>query len=130
MVERALNHHERLEMGLALAMTAQWALAWPLFFAFALLTVRRLRKDPRTRDLLGLEFFPGGAVLNVSRALAVSRKFARRCDHGGWSDLHANSEAIYAATARWERVLGRAQFWSHCLAALTTVLWLIVEKWF
>ena len=41
-----------------------------LYVVFGQVTVRRLRKNPKTKDALGLEFVSGWDIINVAQALA------------------------------------------------------------
>lgn len=100
-----------------------------LFVVFGEVTVRRLRKDPETRELLGLEFYSGQDICNVARAVSLPRKFARRSDHGPLALMRANSDAIYQHTSVSDRVLGRVFFWSILFAGFWTTVWLVVFSW-
>ena len=92
------------------------------FVIFGQVTVRKLRKDPNTKDLLGMEFVSGWDLQNVAIALSWPRSFVRRVDKGRLAFLHANSDAIYRHTTKLDRFLGRAFFWMLMVSGV----WLVV----
>ncbi|WP_236701395.1 hypothetical protein [Thalassomonas viridans] len=44
------------------------------FVLFEQITVRKLRKNPKTKDVLGLEFMSGWDILNTAQALAMPKR--------------------------------------------------------
>ena len=44
-----------------------------LFVAFGQITVRKLRKKPKTKDSLGLEFISGWDIINVAQVFSFPR---------------------------------------------------------
>ena len=99
-----------------------------LFVIFGQVTVRKLRKNPATKDLLGLEFMSGWDILNAARALSWPRRLARSADRGALRALHANSEALYLHTTRLDRVLARAHFWSLMFAGGWIVALMVADR--
>ncbi len=87
------------------------------FVAFGQITVKRLRKTPEIKDLLGFEYVSGMDIANVAAMLCLPRSWARFLDKSRAAFLVVNSEAIYKNTTRFDRVLGRA----HFLFSLLTV---------
>lgn len=90
-----------------------------LFGMFALVTVRKLWKDPQTRSQLGTAVFPGGQLMNVAGALTMPRVYTRWGRRGPVGDLFADCDAVYAHTNLFDRCLGRvcfAVFWATGVA--------------
>lgn len=79
------------------------------FLVFGQVTVRRLRKNKATKDLLGIEFANGWDILNTAKALSLPRWLTRRLERNAPS-FFANSEAIYKNTTKLDRALGRTFF--------------------
>lgn len=44
-----------------------------LYVAFGQITVRKLRKNPKTKDALGLEYASGWDIINVAQVFAFPR---------------------------------------------------------
>jgi hypothetical protein len=97
-------------------------LAAILYLVFGEVTVRRLRKDPETKKVLGIEFASGWDILNVAHALSWPRSFMQRLEKGLLSALHADSELIYKHTTKLDRVLGRAFYWTW----ISSIIWLLI----
>ena len=93
-----------------------------LFVLFGEVTVRRLRKNQQTKDVLGVEFVSGADTVNVAIALSLplslyNRLFRRK----NLYFTNADAVKIYAFTNRFDRFMARLFFWSY----LTTVLAII-----
>ena len=87
-----------------------------------LVTVRRLRRDPRTRHSLGLDIFPGWQTMKVASALSWPRAMGRRFDSRPLAALRAHSQTLYANTSRLDRCLARACYWPQILM----MVWMVV----
>ena len=48
------------------------------FVLFGQITVRKLRKNEKTKDALGLEFTSGWDILNVAQALSLPKKLKKK----------------------------------------------------
>ncbi|MCA0901991.1 hypothetical protein [Microbulbifer agarilyticus] len=82
-----------------------------LYVIFGQITVRKLRKNPKTKHALGLEFASGWDILNVAQALATPRRIHKILENSQLSFLHANSELISEHTNRFDKVLAIVFFW-------------------
>lgn len=49
-----------------------------LYVLFGQLTVRKLRKNPNTKDLLGVEYVSGWDIINVAQAFAFPRSWTKK----------------------------------------------------
>ena len=94
-----------------------------LFVLFSQVTVRRLRKQQETKDVLGVEFASGANTVNVAIALSLPRPiynklFRRKTQFFA----NADAETIYAYTTNMDRIIARLFFWFY----LATVLMIII----
>ena len=46
-----------------------------LYVVFGQMTVRKLRKNPKTKDILGLEVISGWDIINVAQAFSLPRRW-------------------------------------------------------
>ena len=79
------------------------------FVIFGEVTVRRLRKDPETKNCLGMEFVSGGNIVSVAQTLAWPRSLTRG---SGTFGLMPNAELMYSHTTKLDRFLGRLFYWT------------------
>lgn len=85
-------------------------LAAMLYVAFGQITVRKLRKNPATKDALGLEFVSGWDIINVANALALPRKYMRRRKKSFLAQIDANPDLLYQHTTKFDRILAKTFF--------------------
>jgi hypothetical protein len=82
-------------------------IAWILFVIFGQVTVRKLRKNPETKDALGIEFISGWDIFNVAQALALPLKYARWRKKAPLGMLHADADLLHKHATRLDRILAR-----------------------
>lgn len=80
-------------------------LAMILFVLFGQITVRKLRKNPETKDKLGIEFASGWDILNVAGALAMPRWFNQKFRNSPLSSLYADADILEKNTNVFDRIL-------------------------
>lgn len=85
-------------------------IGWILFILFGQITVRRLRKNPETRDKLGLEFASGWDIFNVAGAMCRPQWLSERLRRSTLSFTAADERPIYENTTWFDRLLGRTMF--------------------
>ena len=85
-------------------------LACIMFVVFGQITVRKLRKNPVTKDALGTEFSGGWDILNVAGALSTPEVINRRMASSRLAFLRADPELLYKNTTRLDRILARIFF--------------------
>ena len=120
--------HDKIMFWLGLFALAGTLLQGILLVILGQVTVRKLRRNPATRNYLGMEYLPGWDILNVSIALARPRRWAELVENGPLGFLHARSQRIRAHTTRLDRVLARMHFWSFVFAALVIYAWIAYDK--
>ena len=98
-----------------------------LYVIFGQITVRKLRKDPATKDALGVEFASGWDILNVAQALAIPRSWSKKLESSPLSFLHANAECIHKATTSFDRGLAFVMFWLLCLSFFLMMILIVLD---
>ncbi len=79
--------------------------AWILFFIINLKIVRRLRKNPITKDELGFHLFWGWYALNISEALFFSKKWMTKRRSRPHGYMFANFNLVHQYTTPFEKVI-------------------------
>ncbi|SET94001.1 hypothetical protein SAMN04487962_1532 [Marinobacter segnicrescens] len=85
-------------------------IGWVLFVLFGQITVRTLRKNPETRDKLGLDFASGWDIFNVAGAMCRPHWLSERLRRSTLSFTAADERPIYENTNWFDRLLGRTMF--------------------
>ena len=99
-----------------------------LFVLFGEITVRRLRKNPATRDELGIEFVNGRDIMNVAMALSMPRKLNRKAKNSRAADLFADADILYQYTSRFDRILARLLYVSFLICVIDIIIIIIIAK--
>ncbi len=102
-----------------------------LFVIFGQITVRKLRKNPETRQVLGLELASGFDILNVAQALALPKTVTQRIKHNSMSiglRLQADSDVLYKHTTVFDRLLARVFYWLWISSAFSLIM-LMMLNW-
>lgn len=99
-----------------------------LTIVLRLVTVRKLLRNPATRDRLGLPLYPGWQTLNVSAALSWPLCIGRWFDQRPMPIFRAHAQTLYAQTSTRDRILARACYATQvfCVACLVVGL---VHRW-
>lgn len=99
-----------------------------LYVLFGQITVRKLRKNPKTKSELGLEFASGWDILNVAQALAMPKKIQKVLEKGQLAFLSANSEIISQHTNRFDKALAIIFYWMFMGSAFCMILLMVMEE--
>ncbi len=78
-----------------------------LFILFGQVTVRKLRKNPGTKDHLGVQFAHGLDIINVAKALSLPKWFHKKLENAPLHFLYADSDLLYKHTTKFDRILAR-----------------------
>lgn len=92
-----------------------------LYVIFGQLTVRKLRKDPDTKNALGVEFASGWDIINVAQALAIPRTWSRKLENSPLSALYAKSECLRKSTTLFDRILAAIFYWIFTASATAMI---------
>lgn len=98
---------------------AGFFLSMVLYVVVGQITVRRLRKNPEIRRLLGMELASGWDILNVAGALSRPKCFSEMVRNSPLSFLAADERPLYANTNIVERCIARVFFWSWITSGMT-----------
>lgn len=82
-----------------------------LFIVFGETTVRRLRKEPSTREKLGFDFVGGRDIINVAMALSLPKKLMRKARSSKLDFMFADADTLYQHTTRYDRVMARSFYY-------------------
>lgn len=102
--------------------------AMVLFVVVGQVTVRRLRKNPEVRDVLGAQLSSGWDILNVAGALSRPKWFSEMMRRSPLSFMAADERVLYKHTNVVERILARMFFWSWVISALSLLLLAVLDK--
>ncbi len=82
-----------------------------LYLIFSQITVRKLRKDPDTKDALGIEFVSGWDSFNVAQALALPQFITDKLKQSPISSLYANTDILNAHTNNVDKTIASIFYW-------------------
>jgi hypothetical protein len=99
-----------------------------LFVLFGQITVRKLRKNPATRDSLGLEYVSGWDIINAAQALAFPGFLSKKLENGPLSFMHANSLVLKENTNRLDRFLGSLFYWMMIVTGMSGALLVLLDS--
>jgi len=98
-----------------------------LYVLFGQITVRKLRKNPKTKNALGMEYASGWDIINVASALAVPRRLSRKLEKGSLAYLYANSDLLFENTSKFDRILGAVFYWLFMSSSFVCVLLVLLN---
>jgi uncharacterized membrane-anchored protein len=92
-----------------------------LLVLFGQITVRKLRKNPETKDSLGISLASGWDIINVASALCAPKWYRERVKKSPMAAFSADYELLYKHTTLFDRVLGRA-FWGLAVGSTFSLI--------
>lgn len=102
-------------------------LAAILYVLFGQITVKKLRKNPKTKGALGLEYVSGWDIINVAQALAIPRTWSRKLENSPLSSIYANSGLLFDNTSKFDRILGAIFYWLLMVSGLSGALLVLLN---
>jgi hypothetical protein len=102
-------------------------IGWILYVIFGEVTVRKLRKNPETKDALGIDFVSGWDIFNVGMALTLPKKYALRQKKLPFGMLRANPNPLYEHTTRFDRILAKVFFVPFSIAGASGVVLMLLD---
>jgi len=102
-------------------------LALFLYEVFGQITVRKLRKNPNTKDALGTEFASGWDIINVAQALAIPKTWAQKLKSSPLSALYADVNLLYKYTSKFDRILAFILYWLLISSVATALLLILLD---
>ena len=98
-----------------------------LYVLFGQLTVRKLRKNPETKDALGIEFASGWDILNVAKAFAMPKTITKKWKKSAQSAFYANIDILHKHTNKFDRVLGAVFYWIYAFTGVSVILLVLLD---
>jgi len=98
------------------------------YVVFGQVTVRKLRKNPKTKDALGSELASGWDILNVAKVMALPNSWSKRFENSILSSMYANSSLILEHTNKLDRFLGVLFFWLWLVSGSTMILLVVLKN--
>ena len=98
-----------------------------LYVAFGQITVRKLRKNPKTKGSLGLEYASGWDIINVAQAFSLPRSWTRKIENSKFSFMYANATVLFENTTRFDQILGFVFYWLLTLSGLSGALLVLLN---
>ena len=98
------------------------------FVIFGQKAVRKLRKNPKTKDALGIEFMNGWDIVNVTIALGFPRKLNRFLRKSAYAPLNTDADLISKHLTRFDLVLAKIHFSLWMLSAAAILLLMLLDS--
>ena len=99
-----------------------------LYIVFGQLTVKKLRKDPKTKDALGLELVSGWDIINVAQALAFPKTWSKKLEERSLSFMHAKASLLLENTNKTDRFLGATFYWLLVITGFASALLVLLNS--
>lgn len=98
-----------------------------LYVLFGQITVRKLRKNPETKNALGIEHVSGWDIINVAQALAFPKILSQKLEHSKLSFMYANASVIHDHTTKFDRFLGALFYWSLMISGISLAVLALLD---
>lgn len=98
-----------------------------LYVIFGQLTVRKLRKNPETKDELGFDFVSGWDILNVAQALAMPKVFMQKLKNTPLSGFYADIDLLRKHTNRFDVVLAAIFYWLFIFSGISGAILVLLK---
>ncbi len=98
-----------------------------LYVAFGQITVRKLRKNKKTKDALGVEFASGWDIINVAQAFSLPRSWTKKIEDSKFSFMYANATVLYENTTKFDHILGCIFYWLLTISGLSGILLVLLD---
>ena len=98
-----------------------------LFVVFGQVTVKKLRKNPQTKNELGMELVSGWDIINVAQSLSLPIKIINKFKETRLSFLYSNVDRLIKHTNKFDRFLAALFYWSLTATGLSTIIWACLD---
>jgi len=103
-------------------------LACIFYVVFGQVTVRKLRKNPNTKDKLGFELVSGWDIIKVAQSLSLPRFMTDKFKQSPLSGLFADADALHKHTTLFDQILARVFYWLFMISGLTMILLVLLDS--
>lgn len=97
------------------------------YVIFGQVTVRKLRKNPETKDKLGFAFVSGWDIIKVAQALSLPRFMTDKFKQSPLSGLFADADVLFEHTTRFDKILARLFYWLYATSGLSMILLMLLD---
>ena len=98
-----------------------------LYVLFGQATVRKLRKNPATKNALGIELASGWDIINVAQALSIPKSWRKKLERSPLSSIYANSDLLFEHTSKFDQILGALFYWFLTITGLSGALLVLLD---
>lgn len=98
-----------------------------LYLTFSWVTMRKLRKDPATKEALGVEFASGWDSFNVAQALALPAFITDKLKQSPISSLYANTDILNLHTSKTDKTVALVFYWFFMASNLFSISVLLLN---
>lgn len=99
-----------------------------LFLLFSQLTVRKLEKNPQTRDELGFEYISGWNIINTAQALAMPNVLIKKIDKSPLASFFADSESLNRNTNKFDKILAIIFYWLFIFSGMFAAVLVLLNS--
>jgi hypothetical protein len=99
-----------------------------IFVAFGQKTVRKLRKNPNTKEALGVAFMSGWDIFNVTIAFGFPRKMNRLLRKTVFAPFNADADLLEKYMTRFDVILAKVHFSLWMSLVIGTLIFMILCK--
>jgi len=99
-------------------------ISWLLFVLFGQLTVKKLRKNPKTKHELGMELVSGWDIINIAQSLALPISLIRKFKNTQMSFFYSDTDLLIQHTSKFDRILAKMFYWTFTVTGILIFIWL------
>ena len=98
-----------------------------VFVLFGQFTVKKLRKNPATKDVLGLDLASGWDIINIAQSLTLPYKLYRIIEKSSLKHFFADKQVIESNTSRLDKILGQIFYILFVSISFFGVVFVVLE---
>ena len=99
-----------------------------LFVLFGQITVRKLRKNPETKDSLGISLASGWDIINVANAFCEPKWYRERVKKSPMAAFSADYNLLYKHTNLFDRILARVFMFLWVSSGFCLILFALLDS--
>ena len=99
-----------------------------LFVLLGQITVRKLRKNPETKDSLGISLASGWDIINVANAFCEPKWYRERVKKSPMAAFSADYNLLYKHTNLFDRILARVFMFLWVSSGFCLILFALLDS--
>ena len=99
-----------------------------LFVLFGQIAVRKLRKNPETKDHLGMSLASGWDIINVANTFCEPKWYRERVKKSPMAALSADYDLLYKHTTLFDRILARVFMCLWVSSGICLILFALLDS--